>query len=341
MSKTIEGLGFQFDFLFHHPNPFIDDYLHGDQTHTDEDGEEVVSPGTPDRPPPATDPAPAPNPNPPPNPNPGPPPDANPAPTTPSGDGRIAPLTKADLDALTEQSVATGGRHDGGAANDFMYAGATGPDGNVIATYGTDDRAERLYGGEGNDVLVGGHGDDYLNGGPGNDYLFGGRLEVFDRPPGPNEDLPETQGHWGGAANILAGGPGNDYLESGGEFDLLDGGPGNDHLASFRSENVSMIGGPGRDVFDVSSPAYRTTKIMDFQDGADKILLPRIYAAGPLALYELAADVGVQFDVAWIAIEVDNGVNLQLSSDAELTIQGARLSELQFEVGAAGDLFIV
>lgn len=39
-----------FDLLFHNPNPAIDAYLHGDHTHTDEDGNEVVSPGTPDRP---------------------------------------------------------------------------------------------------------------------------------------------------------------------------------------------------------------------------------------------------------------------------------------------------
>lgn len=36
--------------LFHHPNSWIDDMLHGDHTHTDEDGNEVTSPGTPDRP---------------------------------------------------------------------------------------------------------------------------------------------------------------------------------------------------------------------------------------------------------------------------------------------------
>ena len=39
-----------FDLLFHNPNPAIDEYLHGDHTHTDEDGNEVTSPGTPDRP---------------------------------------------------------------------------------------------------------------------------------------------------------------------------------------------------------------------------------------------------------------------------------------------------
>ena len=42
-------MNLDFDLLFHNPNPAIDDYLHGDHTHTDEDGNEVVSPGTPDR----------------------------------------------------------------------------------------------------------------------------------------------------------------------------------------------------------------------------------------------------------------------------------------------------
>ena len=38
------------DFLFHQPNPWIDDLLHGDHIHINEDGEEVVSQGTPDQP---------------------------------------------------------------------------------------------------------------------------------------------------------------------------------------------------------------------------------------------------------------------------------------------------
>lgn len=334
-----------FDFRFHHPNPWIDDLLHGDHTHTNEDGEEVISPGTPDRPVVIE---PDPEPDPAPNPNPGPDPDANPAPDTRSGDSRIAPLTKAELDALTKPSVTTGGRHDGGSANEFIFDGMTGAEGNVVATYGTGDGAERLYGGGGNDVLVGGYGDDYLNGGPGNDYLFGGRLQVFDYSSSPgNEHLSETNGRGGGAANILHGGPGNDYLESGGLFDLLDGGPGNDHLASDNNALwVAMIGGPGRDVFDVSDAA-ETIKILDFQDGADKILLgdsrPGNNLYGLLAIYNLAADVGVRFDMAWIADEVDNGVTLTIGGEVLneqwLTINGARLSELQLEV-VGDDIFI-
>lgn len=327
-----EDLTLRFDFLFHNPNPWIDDYLHGDHTHTDDEGEEVTSPGTPDRPV-VIEPEPEPV-----NPNPGRDPDADPAPTTRSGDSRIAPLTKADLDALTNRpSVTTGGRHDGGSADEFIFDGVENP-GTATPTYGTGDGGERLYGGGGNDVLVGGHGDDYLNGGPGDDYLFAGKLEVL------NDGSTYGDRHGDGASNILDGGPGNDYLENGGDFDLLDGGPGNDHLVAFGDDSyhVAMIGGAGRDVFDVSASDVDTVKILDFRNGEDKILLGNNhFAEGQLDLSNLAAAVpGVQFDMAWIADEVDNGVTFPLHHSAELTIQGARLSELQFEV-VGDDIFIV
>ena len=183
---------------------------------------------------------------------------------------------------------------------------------------------------------MGGRGNDYLDGGPGNDYLFGGDLQV--RADGST--YVDS-----GSVEILNGGPGNDYLEAGGgSVEILDGGPGNDHLAT-SADVAALIGGPGADVFDVTQSGI--VKIMDFQDGADKILLatgaPNYY--GPteyLELHQLAARAGVQFDMGWIATEVDNGVTLPLKEydNHELTIEGAYLANLQFEV-VGGDLFIV
>ena len=341
MSKEKTGLGLQFDFLFHHPNPWIDDMLHGDHTHTDEDGNEVTSPGTPDRPV-VIDPDPDPNPNPAPNPNPGPDPDANPAPTTPSGDSRIDPLTEAEIAALTLTPILTrDGRHNGGDADELIFDGSGSYDpvqfGGLVHVYGgsPDGGNELLYGNGGNDVLVGGAGDDYLNGGPGDDYLYGGSLGVYNRDP-------HSRGQDEYGSNILIGGPGNDYLHSGGEDNILDGGPGNDHLVAGTGLYVAMIGGPGRDVFDVSEGGF--VKIMDFQKGADKILLT---TGGPrVDLYNVAIRAGVQWDMGWIATEGNNGVTLPIDGEnagdvTELTIHGARLSELQFEVAAGGDLFIV
>lgn len=346
-----------FELRHHHPNPDIDDMLHGDRTRTDEDGNEIIDEGTPE-PPVVIEPEPDPDP---PNPNPGPAPNPNPGttPTTqPAGDSRIEPLTKEKLDALTQPGgVTTGGVFRGGDGDEFIFDGETVSSSNIFSHFykpgllagygvnrGEDEHGnefysggdEQLYGGGGNDVLVGGYGNDYLDGGPGNDYLFGGLLLVYDSPP-------SVVGDDGGTANILMGGPGNDYLQDGGEFDILNGGPGNDHLVSDEAQFAALIGGPGRDVFDVSRGD--TVKIMDFQDGEDKILLVTARGSGPaeyLSLYQLAAKAGVQWDMGWIATEVDNGVTLplSLSYSEELTIEGAYLPNLQFEL-VNGDLFIV
>ena len=351
----------QFDYLFHNPNPAIDEYLHGDHTHTDEDGNEVVSPGTPDRPV-VIDPDPDPDPDAdPPNANPGPAPDAAPQ---QAGDGMIEPLTNAKLDALTKPGgVPTGGVFRGGAADEFIFDGvnnydppASGaslsvPAGELTHAYGTGAN-DQFYGGDGNDVLVGGYGNDILEGGPGNDYLFGSLLLVYnDRPPTSVLDAE---------ANILMGGPGHDHLESGGASDIMSGGAGNDHLV-FYGVSVAMVGGPGRDVFDVTLTRNGgQVKIMDFQDGVDKIKLAgstmqQVFggiggatttAYGHKALYQLATHAGVQWDMGWIATEVDNGVTLPVVNNSavleeyQLTIEGAYLANLQFEL-VNDDLFIV
>lgn len=355
-----------FELRHHHPNPDIDDMLHGDRTRTDEDGNEIIDEGTPE-PPVVIEPEPDPDP---PNPNPGPAPNPNPGPspnTQQGGDSRIEPLTKEKLDALTQPGgVTTGGVFRGGTDDEFLWDGKlvssspvnfhvpslnVGAQTGLLAIYGInvgeDEHGnvvhsggdEQLYGGEGNDVLVGGWGADILDGGPGNDYLFGGLLYVWDgRPATDRED---------GESNILMGGPGNDYLAGGGEINILNGGPGNDHLVANGEFSDVLIGGPGRDVFDVANSDI--VKIMDFQDGEDKILLVSDRGNGYydgtreyLALYQLAAKAGVQFDMGWIATEVDNGVTLPLeqNDNDELTIEGAYLANLQFEL-VNGDLFIV
>ena len=274
--------------------------------------------------------------------------------TRQGSDGRIEPLTEAELDAMTKPSVTTGGRTDGGSADEFIFDGVNDYDPatnhGLAHTYGTGNGGELLYGGGGNDVLVGGGGNDYLNGGPGNDYLYAGGLSVYESTALRGASLFDFSD--GLAVNILEGGPGNDYLHNAGESDILDGGPGDDHLVADNGDQnvVAMIGGPGRDLFEVASGQGKVN-ILDFRNGEDKILLvkapdPDSYPAGPtefLDLYNLAIRAGVQWNMAWIATEVDNGVTLPLQNigdGQELTIHGAALSDLQFEV-SGGDLFIV
>ena len=219
-----------FDFLFHNPNPWIDDYLHGDHTHTDDDGEEVVSPGTPDRPvviepDPEPDPAPAPDPEP------------DPAPAS----ANFEPLTEAKLSALlgpshtittgagadisgdipgdgvsnNDEIRGTGGDHTirGHSGNDFLYvegwADWDSDDGTDQRATETDTAFTRWYGG-GNQalsIILGDRADEI-----GKHYLFDGN------DPGPSGD------------DKLYGGTGNDVLVGGYGDDYLDGGPGNDYL---------------------------------------------------------------------------------------------------------------
>ena len=200
---------------------------------------------------------------------------------------------------------------------------------------------DRFYGRGGDDVLVGGAGDDYLDGGPGDDYLFGGVLYLPNvttsyaghRPPISTKPAAARNA----GTDVLNGGPGNDYL-AGGDFDTL-------------------IGGPGRDVFDVSSAGHAT--IRDFQDGADKIkigpqhdVFSKNSGDQPVRDFlpsnsnwiksKIVTPANLQWEIDQIATETDDGVTLPVldGGAGTLTILGADLDDLQFEV-SGGDLFIV
>lgn len=254
-----------FDFSFHNPNPWIDDYLHGDHTHTDEDGEEVVSPGTPDRPVVIET-----------EPEPDPDPDPNPGPFD---------------DQVNQNIVDNSGGHLVGGDNDDSLGGAGGPD-----------------------VIIGGAGNDLLSG--------------------------------GGSAR-----PGGD---GGVHYDLLIGGPGDDRFwMGGRDKFTVMIGGPGRDLFDLfgmlaNPPGYDSAnhaRIMDFQDGADRIRLeadsgnPPAHGKQLTAFYNAVSEAGLTFDMRWLASEMGRDVVIELADDT-ITLVDTRLSELQLAV-IDGDLFIV
>ena len=206
--------------------------------------------------------------------------------------------------------------------------------GNDPGEYGDD----KLYGGTGHDVLVGGYGNDYLDGGSGNDYLYG---DVLDLHVINGAGLStEPAGGRGRGTDVLIGGAGNDYLHAGGGgFNLLDGGPGNDYLTSNGGPYDIYIGGPGNDTFDVSSAEQ--VKIMDFQDGVEKIKINSDSAL--VALYNLVTQANIQWDMEWIATELEDGVTLPIQEEYggdPLTIVGVEPADLQFEF-VGDDVFIV
>lgn len=127
-------------------------------------------------------------------------------------------------------------------------------DGIVRGTAGADRIAgiqidEVILAGAGNDNVRGGRGNDQINGGLGHDWLSG-----------------ET------GADRLFGLTGNDVLRGGGGADLLDGGAGLN----------TLLGGTEADTFRFVQAS--TTRINDFQDGADRL---RIQTTAAVAFEDL------------------------------------------------------
>ena len=171
-----------------------------------------------------------------------------------------------------------------------------------------DDEPRTLTGSAGDDVLVGGNNDDTLTG------------SVWMRADDP---LP--------GYDVLIGGAGDDRLENG---VIQDGGPGNDTLITTANhhEETIMIGGPGRDVFVPGGQG--DIRIMDFQDGVDQIKFDN-HPGG--VHHARAVEAGIQWDMNWIAEELENGVEIY---DGELMIVGVDIANLQVVVTDDG-FFIV
>ena len=186
----------------------------------------------------------------------------------------------------------------------------------------------------------GANGGQRQNGGDGGgaDRTRDDRLPSFLNLGADNDDL-----------DVLIGGPGNDYLESKYDFSLLDGGRGDDTLKSGDDYNV-LIGGPGRDIFDVSNADDGSVKIMDFEDGVDKIKIATRgqygdYGEGGalVALYNLVTQANLQWHMEWIATETEDGVILTLPGGEDptpITIVGVDLADLALEI-VGDDVFIV
>ena len=110
----------------------------------------------------------------------------------------------------------------GGNGNDILYGGPGGDSTNRDAMYG-DGGNDKVYGGRGDDSLYGGSGNDTLQGGPDDDRLYGG--SGADRLYGGDDD------------DILDGGSGDDILEGGdgGDIFRFSRRDGSDDIADFNT----------------------------------------------------------------------------------------------------------
>jgi len=137
-----------------------------------------------------------------------------------------------------------------------------------------DDRANVLFGGNGNDWIAGGDGDDTLIGGNGNDWLFGGNGDDLLLGGNGDDILFGDMGDdrlFGGEGNdVLFGGNGNDTLVGGPGGDMLFGGNGDDLLYGGQGQDI-LTGGPGSDTFHYQCPTEGGDTIADFTPDEDKL----------------------------------------------------------------------
>jgi Ca2+-binding RTX toxin-like protein len=148
----------------------------------------------------------------------------------------------AGRDRISLTSLSGWGTLYGGFGEDFLYGSAGGIDqlygGNdsdmIAGSAGSQDSADRIYGGDGADSLSGGQGDDSIYGDTGDDQ--GGEFALAYQYVGQR------------AAFGLYGGAGNDLLDGGSGHDHLDGGIGNDTLyGGIGDYDDTLYGGDGID----------------------------------------------------------------------------------------------
>ncbi|MEL7099750.1 MAG: calcium-binding protein [Pseudomonadota bacterium] len=194
----------------------------------------------------------------------------------------------------------------GYAGNDAIF-GQSGRDtldgGEGSDTIAGGDDGDWLYGKEGADLLRGNDGDDYLDGAQGSDTLIGGAgNDTLVAGGGTDTDkLIGGSGHdslsGSGGNNIMLGGSGNDTLNGKAGDDRLVGNAGDDTIiGGFGLDTIvggdsdRMTGGGDADRFILTDTNGGASRITDFADDVDTLVLRLFGFADAAALEDAATD---------------------------------------------------
>jgi Ca2+-binding RTX toxin-like protein len=166
---------------------------------------------------------------------------------------------------------------DGGEGNDTLRAGA-GRD-RMSGGAGND----YLDGSGGNDAILAGDGDDIVLVAAGRDVVSGGAGKDFINAAGGGSPLGLVADGGEGDDNIhgapgkadrLTGGAGNDLVGGNGGRDRVLGGDGDDLVTAGADPRAVLVGGPGRDSFDVPEEEQDRPRIRDFNEDEDNLVFP-------------------------------------------------------------------
>ena len=236
-----------------------------------------------------------------------------------------------------------GGGGVGGDANGDILIGIENLIGSSLAdTFKGDDKANKLDGAAGNDLLIGGKGADTLEGGLGidtADYSLSDKAVTVDLSNNANnagghaagDELSNVENVIGtefsdtltgdGLANQLEGREGNDDLDGGAGNDILIGGSGQDALVA-GSGNDTLKGDEGNDDFDLGANLNAADKI-DGGVGTDELTLSGDYSAG--VVFGATTVVNIES----IIVQDGGSYNLKLANITnalELAVDGTALT---------------
>ncbi len=180
--------------------------------------------------------------------------------------------------------IQQGQRLWGGDGNDILYAYADSSDPSQTLLGG-----DELHGGNGEDTLYGNIRQDTLFGEAGDDVLYGDYLS------GPNYALNPNPATFGGN-DTLEGGDGDDSLYGGGGNDVLYGGDGSDYLVGQDGAD-SLYGGTGIDTLVLDTSASYQDVSNDVFDG--------YHENDPSHATDPPADLATDDDNATNILEID------------------------------------
>lgn len=212
----------------------------------------------------------------------------------------------------------------GGEGDDTLHGGDFGVD-----VDGIDVSQNRLWSGDGDDVIVGAGGDDAIGGGLGDDLISAGAGNDTIFAGADGDDTLN-----GGADDdVLFGGSGKDLLAGDGGADEIYGGAGDDSVLG-GAGNDTLYGGAGADTLnggigdDILRPGAGADLLIFQAESGDDVVSGFSQGDDRLDFSETTTDFTGLTSVHAAASDTADGLLIDLGGDSSVLLAGLTVADL-------------